>query len=158
MFRDSANFISRYFYRQPAGMFFLRLVTGLIFIMHGLMKLQSPEMMAGFFGTLGLHPALFWVWAIGLLEVVGGAALILGVAARVFGGLLAIEMIAAIFLTGLGRGFGAHEFELLLAVAALAIGLSGSGRWSLYNHSCVRCGGVFCNGDTCVVAVSEEVV
>lgn len=156
MFTDPINYVSRYFYRRSAAMFFLRLVTGLIFILHGLMKLQSPEMMAGFFAGVGLHPALFWVWAIGLLEVIGGAALIVGVAARVFGGLLAVEMIAAIFLTGLGRGFGAHEFELLLAVAALAVGLSGAGRWSLYSHNCERCGGVFCSGNTCVVAVSEE--
>jgi putative oxidoreductase len=151
MFTDLGNSISRFFYHQSAGMFFLRLVTGIIFIMHGSMKLGALGMMAGFFGGLGLAPALWWVWLIGLLEVVGGAALILGVATRLFGALLAIEMLVAIFLTGVGRGFSAHEFELLLAAASFAIALSGSGGWSLYPLECETCGGVFCDGNQCVL-------
>jgi putative oxidoreductase len=156
MFTDTANYVSRYFYRRHTAMLFLRLVTGVIFIAHGAMKLESAPMMAGFFGSLGLHPALFWVWFIGLLEVIGGIALIVGIAARAFGVLLAIEMFVAIFLTGFGKGILApHEFELLLAAAALAVGLSGPGRYALYRKGCDSCGGVFCAGDTCVVQAPE---
>lgn len=156
MFTDLANSISRYFYRQSAGMFFLRLVTGAIFIAHGSMKLGALGMMSGAFGHMGLAPALWWVWFIGLLEVVGGAALILGVATRFFGALFAIEMLVAIFLTGLGRGWSAHEFELILAASSLAIALAGSGNWSLYKMECDACGGVFCDGNRCMILTDDE--
>ena len=151
MVTQTANSISRFFRHEAAGMFFLRLVTGVIFISHGAMKLGSIAMMTGFFASLGLWPAAAWVWFIALLEVLGGAALILGVATRFFGALLAINMFVAIFLTGIGRGWAAHEFELLLAASSLAIALAGSGRWSLYKMECDNCGAMFCNGETCVV-------
>ena len=151
MVTETANSISRFFRHQSAGMFFLRLVTGTIFIAHGSMKLGAIGMMSGVFASLGLWPAVGWVWFIALLEVLGGAALILGVATRFFGALLAIVMFVAIFLTDIGRGWAAHEFELLLAASSLAIALAGSGRWSLYKMECDHCGGMFCNGETCVV-------
>jgi putative oxidoreductase len=132
-------------------MFVLRLVTGLIFIMHGSMKIGSMPMIVGFFGHLGFAPAAFWAWFAALLEVIGGAALILGVATRFFGILLAIEMIVAIIATGIGRGWGAHEFELLLAAASTAIAMVGSGRASLFKMECDNCGGMFCDGEVCVV-------
>ena len=151
MITTLANSISRFFYRQSAGLFILRLVTGLIFIMHGAMKLGAIAMITGFFGHLGLTPALWWVWFIALLEVLGGVALILGAATRLFGALLGIEMIVAILLTGIGRGWGAHELELLLAAASLAIALTGSGRWSAYKMECDTCGGILCDGEECLV-------
>ena len=151
MFTNLANSVSRFFYRQSAGLFFLRLVTGAIFIVHGSTKLGALGMMSGAFGHMGLVPALWWVWFIALLEVVGGAALILGVATRFFGALFTIEMLVAIFLTGVARGWSAHEFELLLAAASLAIALAGSGHWSLYSMECEACGGVFCDGRDCVL-------
>ena len=93
----------------------------------------------------------WWVWFIALLEVLGGVALILGAATRLFGALLGIEMIVAILLTGIGRGWGAHELELLLAAASLAIALTGSGRWSAYKMECDTCGGILCDGEECLV-------
>jgi uncharacterized membrane protein YphA (DoxX/SURF4 family) len=155
MFTDLANSVSRFFYQQSAGMFVLRLATGSVFIAHGAMKLQDPSQMAGFFAGMGLVPGLQWVWFVALLEVIGGGALILGIATRFFGSLLAIEMLVAILLTGLGRGLRAHELELILAAASLAVALSGSGRWSVYKMECESCGGIFCDGNTCVVAAAE---
>lgn len=155
MFTDLANSVSRFFYQQSAGLFILRLATGAIFIMHGAMKLQNPAGMAGFFAKMGLMPGLQWVWFIALLEVIGGAALILGIATRFFGSLLAIEMLVAILLTGIGRGFHAHELELILAAASLALALAGSGRWSAYKMECETCGGIFCDGKTCVIVAPE---
>ena len=149
MFTTTANSISRFFKHQSAGMFVLRLVTGLIFIAHGASKL-GIERVGAMMAHFGLPAALGVAWFIALLEVIGGAALILGVATRLVGALFTIEMIVAIFLTGIGRGWSAHEFELLLAAASLAIALSGSGDWSLYPMECENCGGFLCKGDTCV--------
>jgi uncharacterized membrane protein YphA (DoxX/SURF4 family) len=150
MFSDTINGISRTFRHQAFGLFILRFVTGLIFLIHGATKVGGVQAVAQFFGTIGLSPSLEWAWFIGILEVLGGAALILGVATRFFGAVLGIEMVVAILLTGLGRGFGAHEFELLLGAASFAIALIGSGSWSLYKMECDNCGGFLCEGDVCV--------
>lgn len=151
LMRDIANALSRFFYRKSAGMFVLRLVTGLIFVLHGAMKLSAIALIGAFFGQLGVPAALTVAWFIALLEIIGGAALILGVATRLFGALFAIEMVVAIFLTGVSRGFSAHEFELLLAASSLAIALAGSGSWSVWKAECDNCGGIICDGRECLV-------
>lgn len=141
------NSVSRFFYSQSAGMFFLRLATGLIFIIHGSQKLGSMSHVIGYFNSIGLAP---WVaWFIALLEVIGGAALILGVATRIFGAIFTVEMIVILFLLGIGGIFTSHQFEFLLTAASLTIALGGSGRWSLLSMECPNCGGVFCDGESC---------
>jgi putative oxidoreductase len=154
MFTNLANTISRFLYRQSVGLLVLRLVTGTIFILHGAFKIAAMPLILGFFASLGLTPAEFWVWFISLVEITGGVALILGVATRFFGAVLAIEMLVAIILTGIGRGWAAHEFEILLMAASVAIAFAGSGRWSLYKMECGRCGGILCRGDTCVLVTN----
>ena len=152
MFTTLANSVSRFFYRQSAGMFILRLVLGLVFVIHGAEKLSDMTRVIAFFGTLGLGA---WIaWFIALLEVVGGAALILGVATRFFGALFAIEMVVILFM--FGGVFTTHQFELLLAAAALSVALTGSGNWSLYPMECYTCGGIFCDGNQCVFVEGEE--
>ncbi len=150
MLSETVNDFSRFCYRRHLGLFLLRLVTGLIFLLHGAMKVGNIAATSALFAHLGLMPSLEWAWFIGLLEVLGGAALILGVATRFFGAVLGIEMIVAIILTGIGRGFAAHEFELLLAAASFAIALIGSGSWSLYKMECDTCKGFLCEGGQCV--------
>ena len=150
MFSDTLNGLSRTFYHQSLGLFFLRLVTGLIFLLHGASKVGNIAMTSSMMAHFGLAPSIEWAWFIGLVEVLGGAALILGVATRFFGAVLGIEMIVAIFLGGFGHGFGPHEFELLLAAASFAVALIGSGTWSLYKMECDTCGGFLCEGGVCV--------
>jgi uncharacterized membrane protein YphA (DoxX/SURF4 family) len=150
MFSDTINGISRTFRHQAFGLFILRLVTGYIFIVHGASKLGGIQMTNAMMAHFGLAPSLEWAWFIAILEVLGGAALILGVATRFFGAVLGIEMIVAIFLGGFAHGFAPHQFELLLAAAGFAIAFIGSGTWSLYKMECDNCGGFLCEGDTCV--------
>lgn len=142
--------ISRFFYHEHLGLFVLRLTTGAIFVVHGAMKIGNAPLVAHFFASIGLNPGMEWAWFIGLVEVLGGAALIFGVATRFFGAVLGVEMLAAIAFTGIGRGFGPHEFELILAAASFAIALIGSGSWSLYPMECPACKGFLCEGGRCV--------
>ncbi|MCL6592901.1 MAG: DoxX family membrane protein, partial [Alicyclobacillus sp.] len=57
---------------QPLGVFALRLVVGLTFILHGWPKLlHSPEMVT-FFARVGIPMPSLMVWLVGALEVFGG--------------------------------------------------------------------------------------
>jgi len=153
MFTNSINATSRYFYKRSLGLLLLRLVLGFIFLTHGWDKVQHIAMIEQFFHSLG-----FGVWVayfIGWLEVVGGLALILGVATRLFGLLFGIEMLVAVLLIGPAHGFASVEFELLLAVASFAIALMGSGRYSIYKMECSDCGGMLCSGETGVCVPVE---
>jgi putative oxidoreductase len=150
MLSDTIDSVSRTLRHQAFGLFLLRLAVGYVFLVHGLAKFGNIQMVNSMMHNFGLAPSLEWAWFITLLEILGGAALILGIATRFFGAVLGIEMIAAIFLTGFARGFGPHEFELVLAAAAFAIAFIGSGSWSLYKMECDNCGGFLCEGNVCV--------
>ncbi len=121
---------SRAFYDPSLGMFLIRLMVGLVFLSHGWSKVVSLSATMMMFSHLGMWP-IVGVF-IGWLEVVGGLALILGLATRFFGILFAIEMLVAAVLIGTSRGFGAVEFELLLAACSLGIVFIGSGKYSVY--------------------------
>ncbi|HUQ30115.1 MAG TPA: DoxX family protein [Candidatus Paceibacterota bacterium] len=154
MFTDLATSVSRFLYRESLGLFLLRLVTGGIFLHHGIMKLGDMDKVVGMFSSMGLSAGV--AWFIALLEVIGGAALIIGVATRLFGIIFAIQMFVAIFLTGgFAQGLGSQEFHLLLVAASLAVALIGSGRVSIFAMECENCGGMFCDGNVCVI--EEEI-
>ena len=90
------------------------------------------------------------VYFISWLEVVGGLALILGVATRLFGFIFGIEMIVATLLVGFTRGIG---LEFVLALVSFGIALTGSGAYSIYKMECKHCAGMLCNGEagTCTI-------
>ena len=63
------------------GLAILRLALGTVFVAHGVPKLfpvwgGSPAITAAFFDSLGLGPALPLALAVGVVEVVGGLALL----------------------------------------------------------------------------------
>lgn len=128
------------------GLLALRLGVGVVFFVHGAQKLFGwfggfgLTGTAGFFGNLGLAPAVFWAWVVALTETFGGLALILGLFTSVAGALLLIDMLVAFFLVHLKNGFfvnkGGFEFVLTLGVAALALALAGAGRFALDTKMC----------------------
>lgn len=116
---------------RSLGLLITRVAVGIVFLMHGWMKIHNVGMVEGMFVGFGLPAATgaFIAW----LEVIGGAAMILGVLTRLFGLLFAIEMLVAVFLTGgVGTGYQRHELEIFLMLVSLGIALSGSGRYSLW--------------------------
>lgn len=150
MLSNTIDSVSRTLRHQAFGLFLLRLVAGYIFLVHGLAKFSNIPMVSGMMAHFGLAPSLEWAWFITLLEIVGGAALILGIATRFFGAVLGIEMLVAVFLGGFARGLDPHQFELILAAATFAIAFIGSGSWSLFKMECDNCGGFLCEGNVCV--------
>ncbi|MEU4574047.1 MULTISPECIES: DoxX family protein [Nonomuraea] len=114
-----------------------RVATGVIFLVHGYQKFATMGI-AGttqFFESIGIPLPGLAAPLVAVLEVVGGIALILGVGLPVFGTLLALDMVGAIFFAHLQAGFavgdGGYEYVLALAAASLAIGFTGGGALAL---------------------------
>ena len=121
------------------GVLLLRVATGLVFFMHGYQKLgMGVEVVTGFLSGLGFPAAgLFAIILIGV-ELIGGAALILGVLTRVAAKLTGIVALVALFTVHLSKGFfiseGGFEFILLILAACVSLMITGAGKYSLDNH------------------------
>ena len=112
------------------GLFILRLALAAVFITHGWMKVADLAGTVGFFGTLGL-PALL-AYLVSAVELLGGIAMLLGVFPQAGGFLLALVMVGAIWTVKWSKGFvGGYELDLTLLASALAIALSGTGRYTI---------------------------
>ena len=118
------------------GMLPLRIVVGLVFLMHGAQKLFVFGLSgtADIMGKLGLPLPFVCATVVIAVELLGGLAILLGVFTRIAGALLAFEMVVAILVARLHGGFFApygYEFELTLLGACLTFALNGPGRMSL---------------------------
>ncbi|MHA7286069.1 DoxX family protein [Arthrobacter sp. MDT3-44] len=115
----------------------LRVALGVIFLAHGWQKIFDytiPGTQAAF-AQMGVPAAELIGPAVGFLELVGGAALILGVLVRPVAALLALDMLGALFLVHAPAGIfadkGGYELVLVLAAGAAALALVGAGRFSV---------------------------
>lgn len=111
----------------------LRVILGLIFAVHGYPKLFGGfSQTAGFFESVGIRPAKFWVFVVGVVEFFGGIALILGFATQIVALLIAIDMLVAIWKVKFKMGFvNGYEFDLLLLIVALSLMLTGAGAYAI---------------------------
>lgn len=114
---------------------FLRVVVGLIFAMHGYMKLvNGVPGVAGMLGSIGFPvPEVFAVILIAA-ELGGGILLILGAYTHWVAKVLAFVALVALVTVHLKNGFflpGGYEFVLLLLAASVSLMITGPGKWSL---------------------------
>lgn len=115
----------------------VRLIIGGMMLVHGLEKLAAgPAGFGEFLGGLGLPAPLALAWAVTLLELIGGAMLIVGLATRLVAGLMVVELVGAILLVTGSRGLiGAeavgYERDLAYIAGLLVMVLLGPGRPSI---------------------------
>ena len=108
----------------------LRIIAGIGFVLHGLPKLLDIPGTQNSFINMGLPPEMAIV--IGLLELIGGLAVLLGFLTRIAAGLLAIDMIGAILQVKLSKGFiGGYELDLLYLAIMISLMITGPGRLSI---------------------------
>lgn len=112
----------------------LRVVTGLIFAMHGWQKLQGGVPgVSGMLTSLGFPaPELFAVILIAA-ELGGGILLIVGAFTHWVAKILAIVALVALVTVHLKAGFflPGYEFILLIFVSCVSLMITGPGKWSL---------------------------
>ena len=129
---------------QGRGLAILRVVVGVVFLAHGLEKLLVSGFagVAGFFGELGVPAAGLFAGLVTLLEIFGGAALILGLFTRVVAIPLAADMLTATLLVHVPNGFfvqnGGYELTLLLLAGSVALAVAGPGSAALGNALAAR--------------------
>jgi uncharacterized membrane protein YphA (DoxX/SURF4 family) len=120
----------------------IRLVTGGIFLYHGILKLTNMGGATAFFASMGLSVAVAWI--IALVETIGGALLVVGLFTRWTAIPLGIIMLGAIIMVkSKVGGIGPMEAEIMLLAACLSIALAGSGKYSLFKKG--SCDGT-CDG------------
>ena len=118
----------------------LRLTLGAIMISHGIPKITKREVLGKKWNDhYGVPKAT--IWLTGIFQIVGGLALLVGLFTSLTALLLALDMLAALFICI----FNSHHREpfnsvspdkgwdvnLLLVGSLVAVMLLGGGKWSL---------------------------
>lgn len=128
-----------------AGLLVLRLITGWIFLWHGLGKLIGPpfpgggmdgfaQFLSGLFAPLGPSANELLAWLVMVVEAGGGLLLILGWQTAIAASLIIINMLVAIAKVHFDAGIfgrGGWEKNLILVAALLCLLLAGPGAVSL---------------------------
>ena len=115
----------------------VRIVVGIMFLIHvsTKFKLGADAVAANVFAKNSIEPALIWTYVVMFMESVGGVCLIIGLFTRFFAAALAIEMLVALLMVHLPKGYaaggGGYEYVLLIGVACLAIAIRGGGPYSV---------------------------
>ena len=115
------------------GVAAVRIVMGLIFLTAGWAKVTSGfGVVAANFGKMGLPAPGVVGPFIALLELIGGALLLVGVTGRWLGLLFALEFVVATFVVKLPSvGWAGARLDAMLLAGGVLLFLAGSGRLSV---------------------------
>ncbi|WP_342361464.1 DoxX family protein [Terrarubrum flagellatum] len=114
----------------PRVLSIVRIMAGLLFLQHGLMKL------VGFPIAPQNYPQMFsLIWFAGAIEIVGGILLVIGLFSRFAAFIMSGEMAFAYFMSHAPRAFfpiqNNGEAAILFCFVFLYIVFSGPGPWSI---------------------------
>jgi putative oxidoreductase len=125
----------------------LRVLMGIVFILHGASKLPggTPGItgFTGFLTSLNVPMPEIMAWVVLAVELLGGIALLAGAWTRVFAALISVNMLVAWSLTKLdngllSKGIVVGELDLALMFIAISLVLTGAGPWSVDQWACRR--------------------
>jgi len=117
------------------GLLFVRITVGLAFIFHGWPKIQHPFSWAD---DILPAPPIFQ-FAAAIAEFVGGIAILVGLATRLFAFLLFCDMFTAIAFVKIphgarfiaSHGGQSYELEAMYWISAILLFLAGPGRYAI---------------------------
>jgi uncharacterized membrane protein YphA (DoxX/SURF4 family) len=117
--------------RIETGILILRVVLGLTFLVHGIDKFHiGIDNVSGWFESMGLPGFAAYLTAV--IEVAGGAALMLGLGTRIVSVVFALLMIGAIVKVKAAAGFlgnpqlPGYELELIYLAVSVSLAVTGS--------------------------------
>jgi putative oxidoreductase len=122
---------------RDAALLVARLLLGVVLIAHGWQKVVTNGLgsTAEGFSRMGVPAAPVSAAYAGIVELVGGALLLVGAATAVVGVLVVLDMLGAALLVHIGNGVMAGDggWELVGVIGALALVLAavGAGRYSV---------------------------
>ena len=105
------------------GIRVLRVAAGIVFVVFGVGKFSQHETEVDSFRTYGLPEPEAWVYAIGVLEIVGGLMLIAGFLVWLAALALAGDMVGAIVVSGIKEGEVVPSLTLAPALLAVMVAL-----------------------------------
>ena len=123
--------------RHDAGRLLLRVVLGVLILLHGIAKLKGgPDFIVGTVVKAGLPAAFGYFVYVG--EVLAPLLLIAGLWTRAAAGIVAINMVVAVLLVHMSQlftlsktGGWALELQGMFFFTAVAVALLGAGRYSI---------------------------
>jgi len=119
----------------PAAILLGRILLSIIFLLSGFGKLTAIGGTAAFFGGLGLPLPTVTAVVVGLLELLGGLAILVGFQTRIVGWVLAIFTVATALVAHTGWADQSQMINFLknLAIAGgfIVLATSGAGAYSI---------------------------
>ena len=121
-------------YKKELGALIVRIVLGVIFAVHGIVKFQDGiSNTVGWFESIGLPG--FLAYGVASVEIVGGLLLIIGLATRIVAGVFLLLLAGAIIKVKLAVGFvNGYEFDLALMAMAAFLAMAGSELFAVDNR------------------------
>src|SRR3954463_11702293 len=111
---------------EPYAYTLIRVIAGAIFVPHGVQKL--------FLGGAATAVSVPLSYALGALELVGGALLALGILTRPLALLLLLD-VAAVIVANIGKGWlwtrGGVQYHVFVLGMLLAVLIGGAGRYAV---------------------------
>ena len=115
----------------------VRVAAGAILLVHGYVKLFLGG--AAFIADkiLGFYPPHLWAYFLGILELIGGALIVVGLLTRPIALMLVIEFLIITFGWNSRFGFsftnpgGGYEYPLLWLIVFVSVAIRGGGRHSV---------------------------
>jgi len=114
-----------------------RIGLGVVFIAHGWQKFDETGVKAvgAGFGKMGVPAPELSAYYATFVELVGGAALLVGAFTAVAGLLLALDMLGALLIVHIDKGVfvteGGYELVVALGVGSLLLAVFGAGKFSV---------------------------
>lgn len=127
---DTIDMIQFLFAYQEWGFLLLRIALGVILVWHGVPKLKNVSATGSWMGSVGFRPGKFFAVFAGLLELLGGAAIILGFLTQIFAALFAVQFLLILLTIKRKAPFKDKEFDILILGASLLL-MTGGGTLSL---------------------------
>ena len=122
---------------RDTALLLARVALGVVFFAHGWQKLftNGVDGTSAFFGQVGVPMPTLSAWFAAVVELLGGAALIVGIAVPLAALLLVVDMLGAFLFVHAGNGLfiekNGYELVLALGAASLVLAALGAGRFSL---------------------------